>query len=165
MPVRGGPAIEPPPIPTTMTTKEERIMKNLATATILTLALALPVAYAEQAPHGADQAAGSGMSQKMGGMGMGAMHERMQKMHQTMQEVHDTKDPEKRQRLIREHMQQMQQAMGGMQNMMGASSMGQNMDIEQRQQMMQKRIDMMQQMMGQMMEQMQAQQPPDKGSQ
>ena len=139
-------------------------MKKLVTATILTFALALPAAYAEQEHHGAEQATGSKMGHDMGGMdsgmGQGAMHERMQKMHQTMQEIHKTQDSDKRQRLMQEHMQQMQKAMGDMHSMMGANGMGENMTIEQRQQMMHKRMDMMQEMMGQMMEQMQAQQEP-----
>lgn len=158
IPVRGGPAIEPPLFPIAMTTNGVRTTKHIATAAILASALIVPIAYAQQDHHGANQAGGSGMSQNMGSMDKQAMHGRMEKMHRTMREIHQTDDAEERQRLMHEHMQQMHEAMGGMKSMMGANGMDQNMDVEQRQQMMQKRMDMMQQVMGQMIEQMQTQQ-------
>lgn len=70
--------------------------------------------------------------------GEGDMH-RMQdireKMHQQMQEIHNTKDDAKRERLMDEHMQTMQEGMDRMHGMDG--------NMEQRMEMMQMMMEHM----------------------
>ena len=90
------------------------------------------------------------------------MRERMQNMDRIMEQVRKTDDPDRHQRLMREHMQEMRNTMGDMRGMMGGGMMGdrptmkgdgKDMDPDRRMDMMQERMDMMQMMMEHMMEQ------------
>jgi hypothetical protein len=100
--------------------------------------------------------------------GMPQMQGRMQDMQTLMHRIHETADPQERHRLMREHMQSMQQGMTMMGQMMRAqgdapapSPECAQSDTECRmqrmqgqQQMMSQRMGMMQTMMEQMMGQM-----------
>ncbi|MES1945344.1 hypothetical protein PC39_14552 [Salinisphaera sp. PC39] len=139
-------------------------MKTLAITTILTFALALPLAHAGEAHDSGRHGNGSGMGMHKDTTEKSGMHEHMQAMRQTMQQIHETEDPEKRQRLMKKHMQQMHEAMGNMHGMMGDDAKHQKMqqmDPEKRQQMMHKHKKMMQEMMEQMQAHMQAQESMD----
>ena len=99
---------------------------------------------------------------------MHQMQGRIQDMQALMDRIHKTEDPQERQRLMREHMQSMQQAM----TMMGGMMRGQGdvpaqtrecaqgdtecrmQSMQAQQQMMNQRMSMMQMMMEQMMGQM-----------
>jgi len=134
----------------------------------------LTAIHAEEAHHPDKKPTSSDMQGKMkpgmkgGGMGMmGNMGEHMQTMMKQMHEIRNTKDPDKRDRLIEEHMKSMQEGMkmmgGGMMGMMhgkgnkgGMMSMS-KMDkpmgpeaMQKRMKMMEKRMNMMQGMMDQM---------------
>jgi hypothetical protein len=100
--------------------------------------------------------------------GMHQMQGRMQDMRALMDRIHKTEDPQERQRLMREHMQSMQQAM----TMMGGMMRGQGdvpaptrecaqgdtecrmQSMQGQQQMLNQRLSMMQMMMEQMVGQM-----------
>ncbi len=101
-----------------------------------------------------------GPSSQGSGMPAGMM-DNMNKMQEQMQQIMRTQDPTERERLLKEHMQAMQQQMkmmgGGM--MMGGDKPANRMPPEKRMQMMEQRMDMMQKMMEQMLQQMQATQP------
>lgn len=100
------------------------------------------------------------------GMMMGKMQAYMKQMMQQMDEIHQTKDAEKKNQLMREHMQSMHKGMDMMRNMGGdmmkdtmgggdgKGMMGGKGMMEERHQMMEQRMDMMHMMMEQMMEQM-----------
>jgi len=114
--------------------------KHLLFTAILTV-LSLSMAYADDAYHADKQAANKMMN---GGMGI------MENMQQQMKTIHNARDPDKRDRLIDEHMKSMQKGM----QMMGMSKMDKDMsrtDMHRRMKMMEKRMDMMQVMMDQMM--------------
>lgn len=147
-------------------------MKKLTLATVLMLAIHLPVAYADDSHHPEQaQAGGQAAAAQEKGIGMMDM-DRMQEMHKTMERIQRSKDPAERERLMREHMHQMQEMMADMHNMMGIGMMmqggsggmmgkdgkGKEMTMEERQRMLGQRMDMMQGMMEQMMEHMMAQQ-------
>lgn len=96
------------------------------------------------------------------------MQQRMQEMREQMARIHETQDPEERQRLMRQHMESMHQAMAAMQEAMrtqGGERQRQQCaqgdagcqveQLQMQQQMMGQRMGMMQMMMQQMMEQMQ----------
>jgi hypothetical protein len=101
---------------------------------------------------------------------MAQMQRNMDAMHEQMARIHATQDPQERQRLMHEHMQNMHQGMTMMGQMMGPMGQGGEApracaegDIECRmrqmqmqQQMMSQRMGMMQQMMQQMIEQISA---------
>jgi len=89
---------------------------------------------------------------------MPMMHEKMQKMQAQMTEINQTQDPDKRESLLKAHMNSMQDMM---KNMNGEKTMmmrqGMNMSdgkmMEMPQDgMMEKRMNMMQMMMEQMMQ-------------
>ncbi len=112
-----------------------------------------------QAHH--PEEAGTAAQQPMAGPGgdtpMMPMHEKMQKMRSQMTEIHQTEDPDKRDALIRSHMEDMQGMMKMMQGMHGGKPMmggpqGGMPQMMNRQQMMGQRMDMMQMMMDQMMQ-------------
>jgi len=157
-------------------------MKKL---TVLTAAFALTLptftVYAEQAHHPEQQkTAGDMPAQGMGDM-MEKMQQHMKKMMQQMQAIHATDDPEKRDKLLQEHMQsmhegmQMMRSMGGgmmkgmmgeggggmMKGMMGKGDTGmmKRGDKDMRHQMLEQRMDMMQMMMEQMMQHREAERP------
>ena len=103
----------------------------------------------------------SSASAQAGGMPMGMMAG-MEKMQQQMQRLMQTQDPKDRDKLLKEHMQTMQEQMKMMSGMMGQGMMkdggmaggakgGQGMPTDQRMQMMEQRMDMMQKMMDQML--------------
>jgi hypothetical protein len=96
---------------------------------------------------------------------MAQMQKNMDAMHEQMARIHATQDPQERQRLMHEHMQNMHQGM----MMMGQMGQGEAPrpcaagdtecrmnQMQTQQQMMGQRMGMMQQMMQQMMEQMAA---------
>jgi len=131
-------------------------------------------------PQGATQGATQGAPvQGQGMMDMNRMQERMKDMQQLMDRIHKTDDPATRQKLMSEHMQDMQKAMNEMRGMMMGPGMmqggpggkmgsgimgdGKGMPMEDRQKMMGQRLDMMQGMMEQMMEHMMAQQGTMRG--
>jgi hypothetical protein len=100
----------------------------------------------------------SGMMMQGGGMGMMDMdraQDRIKSMQQLMDRMHQTTDSGKRQKLLREHMEEMQKLMGNMRGMMMGPGMkgGGSMSMEDRQKLMGQRLDIMQQMMEQMLEQ------------
>jgi hypothetical protein len=112
---------------------------------------------------------GSGMGMMGGQSGMMPMMQRMEAMHARMDQIMETEDPAKRQELIKETRQQMQDAMGMMRHMqqggdMGMGMMGKgSMPMGQQAQVhagmveafrqMDKRLDLMQQMLERLMQQ------------
>lgn len=105
-----------------------------------------------------------GSSSQGSGMPAGMM-DNMNKMQEQMQQIMRTQDPTERERLLKDHMQAMQQQMKMMSGMMGRGMMMggdkpvNRMPPEKRMQMMEQRMDMMQKMMEQMLQQMQVTQP------
>jgi hypothetical protein len=93
------------------------------------------------------------MMKQGGGMGMMDMdraQDRIKSMQQLMDRMHGTKDAGKRQKLLREHMEEMQKFMGDMRGMMGPGMKGGgSMPMEDRQKFMGQRLDIMQQMLEQ----------------
>lgn len=164
------------------------ITHNAVGFSLLTAALAVTLAamnvdvVADDAHHPektqAAQPPGQGSGMTGGGMMSGGMmmsggdmqrmQDQMRKMQMQMDDIRKTTDPKKRDRLIDEHMQSMQDGMemmrgmggGMMQGMMGGdmhsgkAMQGGNMpkadDMMGRMDMMEKRMDMMQMMMEQM---------------
>ncbi|HEU4617519.1 MAG TPA: hypothetical protein VFV10_05725 [Gammaproteobacteria bacterium] len=139
-----------------------------------TLAL-LPVMLLAQAPTPAPGAPpGDGTIQQQQTQ-LQQMQQSLEEMQKQMSEIQATRDPEARQRLMREHMQSMQNAMSmmGRMTMMGqmhggaAARPGKQCadndtkceldSLERSQQLMQQQMGMMQGMMGQMMQHMEAQ--------
>jgi len=115
------------------------------------------------------------MMQGQGMMDMDRMQERFKSMQQLMDRIHKTDDHGARQKLMREHMQEMQKTMMGMRGMMmgpgmmpggsggkmgsgmmggGAMMGGKGMSTDDRQKTMEQRLDVMPQTMEQMVEQM-----------
>lgn len=129
-------------------------MKKLSSVLMFAVVFAAPV-FAEKAyDHGNEK------SPQMGGMMMNmmshkqmmAMHEHMQKMQATMNEIRQEPDPDKRHRLMKAHMEQMQTGMQMMSKGEGKDKSMQSMNMEDRMGMMENHMGMMQMMMGQMME-------------
>lgn len=161
--------------------------KRIALAAACALTLPLFSVYAEQAHHPEQQEIKGEMPAQgqpaMGGM-MDKMQGHMKKMMQQMDAIHKTDDPEKRDKLLQEHRQSMQEGMqmmrgmgGGMMNgMMGKGGGGMMQgggmhqgggktpcgDKDMRHRMMEQRLDMMQMMMEQMMQHQEAERPPHK---
>lgn len=135
--------------------------KLLILAAALT-ALPVSVIYADDAHHPNKTSPGAAMKGDMGMMDN--MHKKMQNMMQQMNEIRNTKDPDKRDLLIEEHMNSMQEGMKMMGMMDGKGKMGgikdmpemdksmSKEDMQKRMKMMENRMNMMQDMMGQMME-------------
>jgi len=128
---------------------------NKRTPTLLAITLfAATLAFAGD-EHRQDHKMGShGMQSSGGMMNHDAMQSRMQTMRETMQQIQKTEDPAERRQLMREHMQQMHDAMGEMGRMghQGGGMKGNmmNMDADQCREMMQTHAGMMQAMMEQM---------------
>jgi periplasmic protein CpxP/Spy len=164
-------------------------MKKLIVLTAA-CALALPplAVYAEKDHHPEKQKTGADMPAQgqppMGGMMkggmMGKMQEHMKKMMQQMDAIHKADDAKKRDKLLQEHMQSMQEGMkmmrgmggGMMKGMMGKGDSGMMMgkgggmmkggDMPMRHRALEQRVDMMQMMMEQMMRHRQAEESPPK---
>lgn len=132
-------------------------MKKIVISMLLMCVAALPLALADDLhpPVGIhkNEADPSAHNSGKGMMDMDSMEKRMKDMQAMLEQIHKTGDPSKRQRLIQEHRQMMQEMMDGMHGMMGKGMDG---PAAERQQMMEKRMDMMQGMMEQMMEHMMA---------
>lgn len=104
------------------------------------------------------------------------MQPQMKKMMQQMQEIRRTEDPDKRDKLMEEHMQTMQEGMKKMQGMGGAMMMKKGKmdrgakgkadasgeDMPMRMQDMEQRMGMMQMMMDQMMQRQEQEQETSK---
>ena len=141
-------------------------MKKLIPALVFAAAISSP-AFAEKGHNHDDGKEGA-----IGGMMMGMMsHDQMMAMHKHMQEMHDQMakiksetDPDKRHKLMQEHMEAMQKGMQMMNHGMGKGmnmakhkkeGMAEKMDektMMKRMNMMEQRMNMMQMMMGQMMD-------------
>ncbi len=143
--------------------------KIFVLTTAVLLAAILPLVHADDASHPGKQAGAKAMAGQPGkGNMMQKMQAHMKKTMRQMDEIHKTKDPDKRDKLIEEHMKSMQEGMemmramgGGMmmgmqggQGKMGKSQMGQGVkmdgDMQMRMDRMEQRMDMMQMMMEQM---------------
>ena len=161
--------------------------KLIALAAACALTLPPFSVYAEQTHHPEQQETKGEMPAQgqpaMGGM-MDKMQGHMKKMMQQMDAIHKTDDPEKRDKLLQEHRQSMQEGMqmmrgmggGMMKGMMGEGGgdmmQGGGMhqgggkmscdDKDMRHRMMEQRLDMMQMMMEQMMQHREAERPPHK---
>jgi len=152
-------------------------LQLLAGITVVIVALSTPV-FADEAHHeDKEETAGQSMS-GMPMMDMDMMHEQMAKMQKTMNKIHSIKNMEERQKLMRQHMQEMHKGMGmmgkmsekmpgkmdrpmgiigghGKKGMMGDDDKMLDVDgMMKRHKMMEQRMSMMQGMMGQMMEHM-----------
>jgi periplasmic protein CpxP/Spy len=126
-------------------------MKNaLLTAIALLIILPSPTSYAADVQRPGTQGQGQSMSrQQQGSMSMEKMQAKMQQMQQQMEAIRNTEDPDKRDKLIDEHMKSMQQGMDMMSGM-GGGMMGD--DTMMRMNSMEQRMDMMQMMMDQMVQ-------------
>lgn len=151
--------------------------KLLATTLVISTMLIAPLTLVQA---GDDQNSGqheehSQAHSSEGMMGNGGMMDntrmqgRMDQMKQTMQRLQNTDDPAERRELMKQHRQQMHQAMGSMCTMMGDGKKSDgdheggmtgkmDMDPEMRRQMMQEHMDMMEGMIEQMKAHMQADQ-------
>lgn len=125
-------------------------MKTLITTIAISAVLASTsiVASAHQENHGAQQ---GGMAMgMMSGEQMDVMHKHMHEMQSLMASIKQESDPEKREQLLREHHNSMQE---GMHMMMGdASAQHDQMKVDERMDMMEQRLGMMNMMMEQMLE-------------
>lgn len=128
-------------------------MKTMASSVVLALSLALPMAYADDRHHPQNAESGKQTTAPQG-KGTAGM-DRMQEMRKTMDRLHATTDPKERERLMQEHMDQMEGMMNDMHGTMG-KGMG-SAQSGDHQQSLEKRMDMMQGMMEQMMGHMKAQ--------
>lgn len=137
--------------------------KTLLTTAMIVLAMPMTSSYAVDAHHPGKQAQGLSMpAQQGGGMMTEKMQAHMKKMMQQMDEIRDTGDPDKRDKLIEEHMKSMQEGMEMMRGMGGGMMMGamggnqkdgqMGGDMPMRMDRMEQRVDMMQMMMDQMMQ-------------
>jgi hypothetical protein len=137
--------------------------KTLLTTTALLISLPMTASYAVDAHQPDQQGQGQSMSGQQGsGMMMENMQANMKTMMQQMDEIRNTEDPDKRDKLIEEHMKSMQgnmemmRGMGGgmMMGMMGGKQQGGQMggDMTMRMDRMEQRMDMMQMMMDQMVQ-------------
>ncbi len=166
---------------------------NRVTFTIFLASLvAIPLAQAadeeDHAAHhpGADQSqAAPTPDDKPAGMKMEKMQDKMKKMQEQMEKIHSAKDPQERQKLMKEHMLSMQEGMkmmGGMgagmkggdmmakakkdqpESMTDAGDgMGMCMMMMKKHKSVEARLDMMQKMMEQMMEHEGAEQEMERG--
>jgi hypothetical protein len=140
--------------------KEERttMKTSILISAVVACALSAPIVSAQEKSAPAKPAMGMDMNKNMG-----QMQEKMKAMQAQMDTIRNTTDPKARQKLMREHMQAMQENMAMMRGMGGPMMMGGQKssgmmggDPKQRQEMMEKRMDMMQMMMEQMMQHDQA---------
>ena len=137
--------------------------KVLLTATAVLFVLPSSATYAVDEHHPGKQGQGQSMSsQQGGGMMMEKMQGHMKKMMQQMDEIHKTEDPDKREKLIDEHLKTMHEGMGMMRGMGGGMMMGGKKagpmgdDTMMRMNKMEQRMDMMQMMMDQMVQSQEA---------
>ncbi|HRZ05979.1 MAG TPA: hypothetical protein P5102_07485 [Candidatus Competibacteraceae bacterium] len=126
---------------------------SILLSALLTCALSVPIASAQEKPVPAQPTMSMDMDKHMT-----QMQENMKIMQQQMEKLQTTTDPKERQKLMQEHMQTMQENMKAMHGMgspmtMSGQKGGPMMsgDPKQREEMMEKRMDMMQMMMEQMM--------------
>ena len=130
---------------------------SILLAAILSAALSVPIASAQETSTPAKPAMSMEMNKQMP-----QMQENMKKMQQQMEKIRATSDPKERQKLMQEHMQSMQENMKAMHGMGGPMMMADKKggmtegDMMKRHEMMEKRVDMMQMMMEQMMQHNQA---------
>ena len=130
---------------------------SILLAAILSAALSVPIASAQETSTPAKPAMSMEMNKQMP-----QMQENMKKMQQQMEKIRATSDPKERQKLMQEHMQSMQENMKAMHGMGGPMMMADKKggmaegDMMKRHEMMEKRMDMMQMMMEQMMQHNQA---------
>jgi hypothetical protein len=130
-------------------------MNTIAKAILISTVIALPGfstnAYSHQQGN-----SGSGMMMDphMMGQQMMNMRQQRQRNHELMEEIMAEENAEKREQMLRQHMESMQQQMQGMHMMMGDGHMGGApcADKDKRMEMMDMRMNMMQMMMEQMME-------------
>jgi hypothetical protein len=146
-------------------------MKKIVVLTsAILLAATVPLIHADDAHHPGKKAEAGSMAGQPGmGKMMGNMPDHMKKMMRQMDEIHKTKDPDKRDKLIEVHMQNMHEhmkmmrGMGGMmmskqdgKGMVGKGQMDQGTKMDggmpMRMNMMEQRMDMMQMMMEQMVQ-------------
>ena len=136
---------------------------SILLAAILSAALSVPIASAQETSTPAKPAMSMEMNKQMP-----QMQENMKKMQQQMEKIRATSDPKERQKLMQEHMQAMQENMKTMHGMGGPMMMGGDQrggkmmadkkggmaegDMMKRHEMMEKRMDMMQMMMEQMVQ-------------
>lgn len=125
------------------------MMKKLAPVLIMSVMFVTPVVAEKGHDHG------NGKGQTMNGKMMTqeqmmAMQAHMQKMQATMKDIMQETDPEKRNKLMQVHMEQMQNGMQVMNH--GKAKPMKPMNMEDRMGMMEERMGMMQMMMGQLME-------------
>ncbi len=96
----------------------------------------------------------SGMTD--GGMSMMSMQKKMQEMRAQMATINKTQDPQRRDELVRQHMDSMREMMktmqGGREGKPGMQQGGSMEKMMNQQKMMEQRMDMMQMMMDQMMQ-------------
>ena len=170
-------------------------MNKLKLSIFLASLFALPMTQAadedDHSAHHPDadqQQAAPAPDEKAAGMAMGKMRENMKKMQEQMQKIHATTDPAERRKLMKEHMQSMQEGMKMMGRMGGGMKGGDMMAKAKKDQggsmmedgggdkggmmggmMMKKhkkmedRMDMMQMMMEQMIEHEKAEQDMELG--
>lgn len=132
-------------------------MKNLISALAISVLITTPAFADQDHQHGKGQnMQGNMMMEMMSHEQMMAMHKHMQSMRETMDKVLEEKDSEKRQALMKEHMDQIAKGMQMMDMMqqeegndlMSMSNMMEMMN--ERMGMMNENMGMMQMMMGQM---------------
>ena len=170
-------------------------MKRFALPIFLASLLAVPVAQAADEedhsahhPDAGQQQAAPAQGDKAAGMNMEKMQEKMKKMQEQMEKIHAATDPAERRKLMKEHMQSMQEGMKMMGRMGGGMKGGDMMAKAKKDQdgpmmedgggdkggmmggmMMKKhkkmedRMDMMQMMMEQMIEHEKAEQDTELG--
>jgi len=170
-------------------------MNKLKLSIFLASVLAIPIAQAadedDHSAHHPDadqQQAAPAPDDKAAGMAMGKMRENMKKIQEQMQKINATTDPAERRKLMKEHMQSMQEGMKMMGRMGGGMKDGDMMAKAKKDQggsmmddsggdkggmmggmMMKKhkkmedRMDMMQMMMEQMIEHEKAEQDMELG--
>ena len=165
-------------------------MNRFSFAIVLICLFSVPVAEAadeeDHAAHhpGADQSQATPAQDDKAAMKTDKMQEKMKTMQEQMGKIHSAKDPQERQKLMKEHMQSMQEGMK-MMGGMGAGMKGGDMMAKAKKDqaesmtdaddgmemcmMMKKhksveaRLDMMQKMMEQMMEHEGAEQEMERG--
>lgn len=130
-------------------------MNTIVKSVLLSAALVLPAlsgtAYSHQQGN---KGGGMMMNPEMMGQQMMDMRERMQENHALMENIIAEDNVEKRDKMMKEHMESMQDQMRGMDKMMSdeLASGTTSEDMGERMEMMNMRMNMMQMMMGQMME-------------
>jgi len=168
-------------------------MNKFTLSIFLASILAVPIAQAadedDHSAHHPDadqQQAAPARDDKAAGMAMGKMRDNMKKMEEQMEKIHAATDPAERRKLMKEHMQSMQEGMkmmgrmgGGMkggdmmakakkdqaETMMDAGDgMGMCMMMMKKHKSVESRMDMMQMMMEQMTEHEAAEQKMERGN-